>query len=310
MAGMFLLGRKAMISCVIILTAIWSIFGGVMFAGAAQPCTSGSLIKGSQLAVYYCGADGKRYVFPNEKTYFTWYSNFSSVVKITDPELASVPIGGIVTYRPGTKMIKLESSPKIYVIAHGGVLRWITSASIASCIFGADWNTMVEDLSDAFFTNYSVGSDVNICAQYDRASELNLSQTINQDKGLSAVSSPIVTPFPVQASPTETNDLSLRVISTSPANSETNIPVDQNLTATFSEDMNPATVNNLAFMLADGGVASGVVTYDSATRTATFNPSGNLSINTTYTAHITLDAQAISGNTLPREFRWIFTTGM
>ena len=41
--------------------------------GALHSATvaSGGLIKGSLPAVYYIGADDKRYVFPNDKTYFT-----------------------------------------------------------------------------------------------------------------------------------------------------------------------------------------------------------------------------------------------
>ena len=47
-------------------------------------------------AVYYYGGDGKRYVFPNSQTYFTWYADFSTVMTITDAELASMPIGGLL----------------------------------------------------------------------------------------------------------------------------------------------------------------------------------------------------------------------
>ena len=60
------------------------------FPVKAATIQAGDLIKASQAAVYYYGADGKRYVFPNEKTYKTWYSDFSSVKTITDVELAAI----------------------------------------------------------------------------------------------------------------------------------------------------------------------------------------------------------------------------
>ena len=45
---------------------------------------AGDLIRGQSFpAVYYYGRDGFRYVFPNDKAYFTWYSNFDSVKWLT-----------------------------------------------------------------------------------------------------------------------------------------------------------------------------------------------------------------------------------
>lgn len=70
-------------------------FAPAVAAAAPQP---GSLIKGpGSAAVYYYATNGKRYVFPNEKTYLTWYANFSTVLSVTSSELAAMPIGGNVT---------------------------------------------------------------------------------------------------------------------------------------------------------------------------------------------------------------------
>lgn len=124
-------------------------------------CQSGTLIKSpAASAVYYCGGDGKRYVFPNDKTYFTWYANFSGVKTITVEDLAAIPIGGNATYRPGVKMLKIQSDPKVYAVDRGGVLRWITTDEIAKALYGPAWAKQVHDLSDAFFINYTVGDPV------------------------------------------------------------------------------------------------------------------------------------------------------
>lgn len=124
-------------------------------------CLSGSLIKSpAASAVYYCGGDGKRYVFPNDKTYFTWYADFTGVKTVTAEELAAVPIGGNVTYRPGVKLLKIQSDPKVYAVDRQGTLRWVTSDTIAKALYGTAWAKQVHDLSDAFFVNYKVGEPV------------------------------------------------------------------------------------------------------------------------------------------------------
>lgn len=121
-------------------------------------CESDTLIKGeSSSAVYYCGADGKRYGFPNERIYFSWYDDFDEVIELSDAELAEVPLGGNVTYRPGVRMVKLESIPNVYLVEPGGMLRWIQSPALATGLYGAEWAKNVHDLSDALFTNYKVG---------------------------------------------------------------------------------------------------------------------------------------------------------
>lgn len=124
-------------------------------------CASNTLIKSaSSTAVYYCGADGKRYVFPNDRVYFTWYADFKTVITITNEQLAAVPLGGLVTYRPGIKMVKVESLPNVYAVTRGGVLRWIKSPEIAASIYGTSWKKQVDDVSDAFFGSYKMGDPI------------------------------------------------------------------------------------------------------------------------------------------------------
>ncbi|HTK05412.1 MAG TPA: peptidoglycan DD-metalloendopeptidase family protein [Candidatus Eisenbacteria bacterium] len=135
---------------------------GLQPAGGAPACTSGTRIKtaGSK-AVYYCGADGKRYVFPNDRAYYTWYPDFTGVTVVTADVLASIPLGGNVTYRPGAKMVKIQSDPRVFAVDHGGTLRWIASPDIAAALYGADWAKKVDDVSDAFFINYKSGEPIN-----------------------------------------------------------------------------------------------------------------------------------------------------
>ena len=128
-------------------------------AAADRPaCTSGTLIKGSLPSVYFCGADGRRHVFTTSRVYFSWYADFSSVLIIGDAQLAAIPLGENVTYRPGKLLVKAQSDPKIYAIARGGLLRWVPTADKAKELYGADWERRIDYIPDAFFFDYKIGS--------------------------------------------------------------------------------------------------------------------------------------------------------
>lgn len=94
------------------------------------------------------------------------------------------------------------------------------------------------------------------------------------------------------------------VISTFPAAGGTNASINSAITASFSEAMNPATVNNTTFTI--GGVTASV--FYSGT-TAVLTPSTSLSYATTYTATITTGAKDVAGNALANNYSWTFTTG-
>ena len=134
--------------------------------------------------MYYLGSDGKRYVFPNEKTYKTWYADFSSVKTITDSELAAIQIGGNVTYKPGSKMVKITTDPKVYAIDAHGKLRWIASEAVASALYGANWAKSVEDIPDAFFVNYTIGADIYSASDFVPGTVTAAIPSINFDKSL------------------------------------------------------------------------------------------------------------------------------
>ncbi|MCC7356881.1 hypothetical protein IT408_00005, partial [Candidatus Uhrbacteria bacterium] len=162
--------KKAFSSFVSLTTIAWSVGAGTFaLPGVASAATlsAGDLIKASGPAVYNYATDGKRYVFPNEKTFFSWYQNFNSVKTITDDELAAIMIGGNVTERAGTKLIKITTDPKVYAVTNWGVLHWIESEAVAKGLFGDNWAQRVIDVPDAFFVNYTVGSSVSTMVHPD-----------------------------------------------------------------------------------------------------------------------------------------------
>lgn len=105
------------------------------------------------------------------------------------------------------------------------------------------------------------------------------------------------------------------VTAISPAAGATGRSRAVNVLATFSEAMDPATINTNTFQLRspNGTLVAAVVTYDATTRRATLNPSANLAAGTTYTATViggTTDPRVkdLAGNALATNRTWQFTT--
>lgn len=135
-------------------------------------------------AVYFLAKNGKRYVFPNDKIFFSWYNDFSTVKIVTPEQMASYTIGGNVTYRPGVRMVKITSDPKVYAVEKGGKLRWVKTEAAAVAIYGSNWNKMIDDLSDAFFVNYTMGNEIATANDYNKNTATNAASDINTDKSL------------------------------------------------------------------------------------------------------------------------------
>ncbi len=173
--------RRALAISVSLAFAFSPLAGQAAVSGAFN---AGDLIKGSGDTVYYFASNGKRFVFPNAKTYFTWYPDFSGVKTISDGHLSTIPLGGNVTYRPGRKMVKVTTDPKTYVVDQGGFLRHITSEQLALTLYGISWKNQIDDLPDAFFVNYRVGTPIQTAPDYNPANVMTQTATIAQDKQL------------------------------------------------------------------------------------------------------------------------------
>ena len=101
------------------------------------------------------------------------------------------------------------------------------------------------------------------------------------------------------------------VLSTIPANLTTNVPLNQIVSATFSEPMNPATIDSANFTLnvTGGATVAGIVAYAAVGNTLTFTPTANLAPSTQYTATISTGVTNLSGTPLANAYIWTFTTG-
>lgn len=99
------------------------------------------------------------------------------------------------------------------------------------------------------------------------------------------------------------------VLSTSPADNESNVALSTTITITFNEGMNPSTFTQSSFTLIGNSKVIGTISYNAATFTMSFDPTANLNINTTYTGRVTTAVKDQKGNTLQKDYVWTFTTG-
>jgi len=97
------------------------------------------------------------------------------------------------------------------------------------------------------------------------------------------------------------------VISTDPADNDTGVALNKNITATFNMPMDPLTIDGTTFTLKQGATTiGGGVSYIGTT--ATFNPTNNLLPSTVYTATITTGAQNLASTPLANDYVWTFKT--
>ena len=116
------------------------------------------------------------------------------------------------------------------------------------------------------------------------------------------------------------------VTSVYPVNGATGVPINIVLTATFSDTMSAETILNVPgdhparFQLFKGASITGAspqingtVTYDAASKTASFAPLASLEPNTTYTARLRREITNTDNEKLqinyPNHYVWSFTTG-
>ena len=156
-------------------------------ASATDSLPAGTVIKGENLStLYYIGEDGKRYVFPNSNIFFSWYDDFSEVVEVPLETLYEYPLGGNARYKPGALLVKIQTDPKVYAVGHNGKLHWIKTEPIARALYGNNWNKLVDDLADSFFTNYEVGDEVDGEDGFDPITEEGQTPSISHNRGFKA----------------------------------------------------------------------------------------------------------------------------
>lgn len=176
--------KRALLASFVILSLLAIMHGGV---SAAESIASGSLIKtADNSTIYYVGEDNKLYVFPNDKTYFSWFDGFDDIKTVSQELFASYQLGGNVYYKPGSLLVKTPTSFKVYAVGLNGELRWIESEEMAKEFYGDNWAKLVDDIPEGFFTNYRFGKSIAKSEDYDPEQEEEQAPTIGHARGLKA----------------------------------------------------------------------------------------------------------------------------
>jgi hypothetical protein len=122
---------------------------------------SGTWVKSLEFtAVYYLDANNVRHAYPTQEVWESYFGeNFDTVSTIDAATLATYSLGRNVPFKIGTLM-KLPTVRKVYQVEEGAVIRWITTEAKAIELHGADWADTVRPIPDSFFTDYTIGSDL------------------------------------------------------------------------------------------------------------------------------------------------------
>jgi len=160
-------GKMSLAVSLTISTLVWSL-GLTAFTANVMAVGAGDLIKQEGSAsVYYVGSDSKRYVFPNQAAFDSWYGAGTSVTTVASDVLLGFELGGNVVDRAGRlAQVVTNDSPwmvasnKVYAVSTNGTLQPIDSAATAVALFGSDWETRISPISEQLFSNYTVGTEL------------------------------------------------------------------------------------------------------------------------------------------------------
>ncbi|MEO7889005.1 MAG: Ig-like domain-containing protein [Vicinamibacterales bacterium] len=100
---------------------------------------------------------------------------------------------------------------------------------------------------------------------------------------------------------------------TVPARADLGVSINRNITASFNEAMDAATITAANFTLkafGNSAAISGKVTLDATSTTAIFNPDSSLQTNTSYVATLTVGVKDRAGNAIAADYNWSFTTSL
>lgn len=127
-----------------------------------------------------------------------------------------------------------------------------------------------------------------------------------KDMAGNAMAANTVFGFTTAAAPVAPDIILPRINASDPLNNATGVELNKVVSLTFSEALDPLSVNSNTFSLKQGtNAVSGNVTYSG--NTASFTPAAHLSAGLIYTATIT-GVKDLAGNALAADYVWSFTT--
>lgn len=126
---------------------------------------TGDLVKtdNSTTVYYYSSATNTRHAFPNIHVFLSWFTldDLNQVKDVANDQIKNAALGKNMTYKPGTRLVKIQTDPRVYAIGYNNTLQWIETEDTAKFYYGNDWADRVDDINVAFFGDYTIGNSVN-----------------------------------------------------------------------------------------------------------------------------------------------------
>ena len=196
-----------------------------------------------------------------------------------------------------------------HVLDSGGTATWRTLDYVSTVPGGTSLSLQVrtgdtptpDDGMWSAFVPLTNGSDIPGESRYVQYQAAFTSSDANLTPTLASVSISY-TLAPDTEPPTTTGQ--------SPAPGATDVSRSTNVSVAFSEPIDQATLTGTSFTLTQQGAGSPVavtVSYNSATETATLDPSADLAPGAVYTARVTTAVTDVAGNHLAADSVWSFT---
>jgi len=69
-------------------------------------------------------------------------------------------------------------------VTNNGRLRWVMTEALARALYGENWNILIDDVPDSFFTDYEIDDPIDEESDYDADTEANENQTIDGNRGM------------------------------------------------------------------------------------------------------------------------------
>jgi len=180
------IAKKFFTVSVVAMTIMWSVGLSAlvpMVAVAVDACpelAAGDLYKVPGLtAVYLLNADMESVYFPSSEVYHTWYEDFSGVEEIPNTCIDAYPLAGGVNYRPGSMLVKRDTSPSVYIIEPGNMKTKIGSEEVAAALYGADWASKVRDIASVYWLNFTADGAEITMASLQNGMTVTVDGTIN-----------------------------------------------------------------------------------------------------------------------------------
>jgi hypothetical protein len=230
---------------------------------------------------------------------YSWTFTTGAATNTTKPTVISTIPANLATGVPTNQAVSATFSEAMNPLTISGTTFTLTAAPGTTAVAG-------------LVTYAGIGNTATFTPTAALTTGTTYTATITtgaQDLSGNALASNYVWTFTVGTK----NTTAPTIVSTSPVNGATSVPINQAVSATFSKAMDPLSINTTTFTLTGpgGAAVTGTIGYDAVNFIATFTPLANLAANTTYTADITTGATDSTGNPLGSGVvpnPWSFTT--